>query len=99
MDWKKKIIPIIFLLPLNCVYTTSSYIPSHLRTIAIPTFESSVFQYGIREELTSLLIKAFSEDNHLRITEEKKADSILKGKVVRYEKEPFQYSPQEVVTQ
>ncbi len=83
------------LLFLGCTYSFRS--PSALqgKAIAIPPFESKAARYGIRDDITQAVIRAFREDNRLKVTEPAKADLVLLGTLADYKKEPFTYDRQE----
>jgi outer membrane lipopolysaccharide assembly protein LptE/RlpB len=77
----------------GCAYTTSSaLLPSHLRSVAIPVFENATTQYSLEKEITEAVISKFIADNHLRVVDERGANSVLKGKVVAYRNSVFGFT-------
>lgn len=82
----------------GCTYSFNPSLYSHIESIAIPVFENETVKYGLAEPLTKQLIEAFMEDGSLRICGAKEADSILNGKIVKYEKRPFIYDEYEKVS-
>ena len=69
----------------SCAYSTSTaLLPSHLKTVAIPVFENETTEYTLEQEITDAVIRRFVADNHLRVVDERSADSILRGKVTEY---------------
>lgn len=86
---------ILMVLPLlinGCFrYSFSGSGPSHIKTIAIPLFDNATAEYGVVERLTDELILAFQNDNTLKITDEKSADAVLSGTLVRVTDVPYTY--------
>jgi outer membrane lipopolysaccharide assembly protein LptE/RlpB len=77
----------------GCAYTTSSaLLPSHLRTVAIPVFENNTTQYSLEKEITDAVIAKFIADNHLKVVDERVANSVLRGKVVAYRNSVFGFT-------
>lgn len=77
----------------GCAYTTNTaLLPSHLRTIAIPVFENGTTQAALEREITEALIAKFIADNHLRVVDERVANSVLRGRVVGYRNAVFGFN-------
>ncbi len=76
----------------GCAYTVSTGIPSHIGTVAVPTFGNSSVQYTLSQELTDAVIDRFVRDNHLRVVPMRDAQSVIQGTVVEYRNEVFGYS-------
>jgi TolB-like protein len=77
----------------GCAYTTSSaLLPPHLRSVAIPVFENATTQYSLEKEITEAVISKFIADNHLRVVDERGANSVLKGRVVAYRNSVFGFT-------
>lgn len=83
----------------GCAYSTSGLSTSRIRSVAIPTFETAVFQYGLQEQMTGQLIQAFTADGRLKVVAERDADSVLRGRITGYLREPYQYDSQGHVSQ
>jgi len=80
----------------SCGYTTSpALLPAHLKTIAIPVFENATTEYAIEQEITQAIIDRFVQDNHLKIVDERSANSVLRGKVTEYRNTVFGFSATE----
>lgn len=91
----------------NCGYTTGSMLPSHLRTIHITPFKNSIdfaaagrrniylplLEVDVRNEV----ISRYQFDGHLKITDESKADLILKGELKEYHRNPLRYTDNDTV--
>ncbi len=75
---------------------TGSGLPG-IKTIAIPLFENQTQEYGIREELTEKIVQGFVQDNTLKVVNEKIADSILRGTILKYEKVAHTFDEKENV--
>ncbi len=77
----------------GCAYTSgSALLPSHLRTVAIPTFENGTTEYVLEKELTQAVIDRFIADNHLRVVDERRAASVLRGRIVGYKNAVFGFT-------
>jgi hypothetical protein len=68
-----------------------------IKTIAIPLFENQTEEYGIREELTNKLVLAFVQDNTLKVANERIADAVLRGTILKYQKEAYTFDENENV--
>lgn len=68
-----------------------------VKTIAIPLFENQTEEYGIREELTNKLVLAFVQDNTLKVTNERIADAVLRGTILKYQKDAYTFDGNENV--
>ncbi len=75
---------------------TGSGLPG-IKTIAVPLFENLTEEYGIREELTNKLVQAFVQDNTLKIVNERIADAVLRGTILKYQKEAYTFDENENV--
>jgi outer membrane lipopolysaccharide assembly protein LptE/RlpB len=69
----------------SCGYTTSpALLPSHLKTVAIPVFENETTESALEQDVTNAVINRFVQDNHLKVVDERSADSVLRGKITGY---------------
>jgi hypothetical protein len=79
----------------GCTYTTSGLYGkkgrSRIRTVAVPTFETVVFEYGLKEQVTAQLIQAFTSDGRVRVVPESEAEAVVRGKVTGFSLDPYQY--------
>ncbi|MBL7074964.1 LptE family protein [candidate division KSB1 bacterium] len=78
-------------------YSFSGSIPSHIKTVAVPLFEDQTTEYGVKEKLTNAVIDAFIADNTLKIVDQRKADSIVLGTILRIEDPPYTFDEEEKV--
>ena len=80
----------------SCAYTTSTaLLPSHLKTIAIPSFENATTEYSLEQEITQAVIDRFVQDNHLKVVSERSANALLSGRVAEYRNAVFGFSATE----
>jgi hypothetical protein len=77
---------IAVVLCITCGYKAGSLLPGHIKKIYIPTFENETTRYGIEQDLTTLVIDAFTNDNRLSVVSEGEADAMLRGVIVGYQK-------------
>jgi hypothetical protein len=93
-------IAVTLLAALSCgVYTFSPSALGGIKSLAIPLFENQTTESGLREDLTDRLSQAFVDDNTLRVVPESRADAILRGSVISYNREAYTYSEAEVVSE
>ena len=84
----------------GCGYTASpALLPAHLKTVAIPVFENGTPQAQLEQELTDAVIQAFVKDNHLKIVDEKSANSVVRGRVTQYKNAVFGFSSASTATE
>ena len=95
---RRTIIAICFLAALagSCAFysTSTSLLPPHLKTVAIPVFENGTTEYALPQEITDAVILRFVQDNHLRVVPERSATSVVRGRVVAYRNGVFGFSEQ-----
>lgn len=76
-----------------CGYTTSpALLPTHLKTVAIPVFENGTTEYTLEQEVTDAVIAHFVADNHLKVVDERSANSIIKGRITQYRNAVFGFN-------
>jgi outer membrane lipopolysaccharide assembly protein LptE/RlpB len=81
------------------VYSFSSSSLGGVKTIAVPTFENSSLQYGVQEDLTREIINRLIQDNTLKVVGAADADAILRGEVVKYERNAYTYDKSDNVSE
>jgi hypothetical protein len=86
-----------FLAISGCGYTTSTLLPAHIKTVAIPVFKNETLEYGLEQELTDIVTRSIIQDNHLKVTDESHANSIVLGSITGYENKVFGYNAREQV--
>jgi hypothetical protein len=88
----------LLLLACGCgAYSFSGSGMSGIKTIAVPLFDDQSGEYGMREVLTEKIAQRFVQDNTLKVVNEKNADSILRGAIIKYTREAYTYDEQENV--
>ena len=60
--------------------------------MAIPVFENGTAEVRLEEELTNAVILKFVQDNHLKVVDEKTANSVIRGKVTQYQNTVFGFT-------
>jgi hypothetical protein len=77
----------------SCAYTTSTaLLPSHLKSVAVPVFENGTTEYTLEQEVTDAVIARFVADNHLKVVDERSANSVIKGRITVYRNTVFGFS-------
>lgn len=81
------------LLACGCGYTTSpALLPQHMKTVAIPVFENATTEYTLEQEITDAVVQRFVRDNHLKVVDERSANSLVRGKITLYKNAVFGFS-------
>lgn len=89
-------IVLAFLLTSACAYGLSGSLPAHLDTIRVEPFRSRVTEYGLEQELTSLVTEKLVMDGRLAVVTGD-PDSELEGMVAAWSKTPYSYTGAEQV--
>ena len=77
----------------SCAYTTSpALLPSHLKSVAVPTFENSTTEYTLDQEITQAVVQRFVRDNHLKVVDEKSANCVVRAKITQYKNSVFGFT-------
>ena len=63
-----------------------------MKSVAIPVFENGTPEVRLEEEITNAVILRFIQDNHLKVVDEKTANSVIRGKVTQYKNAVFGFS-------
>lgn len=79
------------------VYSFSGSMSSGITTIAVPVLGNESVEYGIAEDLTSGIIERFVADNTLKVLASSKADAVLEGVIVKYERSAYTYDESDQV--
>lgn len=104
---KKAVLLILVLLLAGCGYSTRSLLPSRFRTIYIEPFENKVdymnlderklYIPGIETRVREVVVDRYLFDGNLRIGNKDTADLVLKGQLLRFEREQLSLQPNESV--
>jgi len=80
-------------------YSMAGSIPPNIKSIAIPLVENQTAEFAMAETVTDNLLAKFNEENILRVIDEKNADSVLRGIILRVNDGPYTFSKEEAVTE
>ena len=78
---------------------SGSSLPPHIRTVAVPMFDNKTSEFGVREDLTDAIIYEFTQDNSLKVTDRRSADSMVSGTIVNIREQAGAYSTDEKVSE
>jgi hypothetical protein len=82
----------------GCPYGfSSSLLPGHIRTVAVPLLENRTQRGDLSPALADSLTEAFIDNHTLKIVGEKTADSVVEGSILEYRREPFTVDENEQV--
>ena len=76
---------------------SSSVLPSHIKTVAVPLMENRSARGGLDAAMAEALTEAFITNNVLTVVAEKNADSVVEGVILEYRREPFSVDANENV--
>jgi hypothetical protein len=76
---------------------SSSVLPGHIKTVAVPLMENRSVRGGLETALTDSLVEGFIRNHTLSVVPEKNADSALQGAILEYRREPFSVDANENV--
>lgn len=79
------------------VYTFNPKGKSTIHSIAIELFENTTGEYGIEDKMTEQVIEAFIDDGSIKIVPEENAEVLLYGKLIKYERKPYEYNESDIV--
>lgn len=81
--------------PAGCGYNLAgrgSFLPSHIRTIGVPPFDSIVPRAIVVEEITSAVTREFiSRGGYKIVPAEVGADAVLKGSIIGFNETPIAF--------
>jgi hypothetical protein len=87
---------ILVLLGSACAYGLSGSLPSYLQTIKVSPFRSRVTEYGLEQELTSLVTEKLVMDGRLAVVTSGQ-NSELAATVAAWARTPYSYTSAEQV--
>ena len=70
---------------------------SDITAIAIERFDNKTAEYGLADRMTDLIIDAFIADGNMKIVSSDKADAVLIGSLVSYDRRPYTYDQNDQV--
>ncbi len=68
-----------------------------MKTVAVPTFENRTAEFELVDKVTDAVDAGFAKDNTLKIRDEKTADAVVWGTIVRVNDMPSTYNKDESV--
>ena len=100
---RRQAIPLLLLVLLpasgGCGYGLSPKLATHIKSVAVPTFQNETLEYGLEQEITQAVIDQFTEDNNLRVVSEDRADSVVYGVVKAYKRRVAGFSAEEIANE
>ncbi len=82
----------------GCAYQVGSIHEPGFKTIFIENFRSHVDEPALESLVTTTLIKQFQKDGTLQVTDENKADVVMRGIIDKFEMTPVLYSRENEIT-
>jgi hypothetical protein len=80
-------------------YSPQPGLPSYIQKAAVPMFINKTTQYGMEQYLTQKTIDTFISNGRLQITDENKADAIVKAEITKYVLTPILFDVNQVPQQ
>lgn len=94
----------------GCGYSTTSLLPSNLKTIHVDNFENLIkidaeqsnmrmyrgYRPGMEAVITRTIIDKFLFDGNLKVTADPDADLVLKGELIDYKRDTIRYGTNDV---
>ncbi len=90
---------ILALAAAGCGYSLTTRLPSHIKTVAVPTFQNETLEYGLEKELTQAVVEQFTEDNNLRVVSENRADAVVYASVKAYKRRVAGFTAEEIANE
>lgn len=83
---------------LSCAYSFKGSLPENIKSVQIEQFRSSVTEYGLEQEITSLVTESILRDGRLAIDNET-PDARISGSVTLFSRAAVSYTGSEEVEQ
>ena len=82
----------------GCGYTTNAFfLPAHIKTVYVETFQNKSDQPNLENDLRAKLIETVQNDGNLKIAPEDEADTVLRGELTGYTRQALRYLNDEAV--
>lgn len=104
---KKLSLLLVTLLIAGCGYTTRSLLPDNYRTIFVQPFENRVdfvnadnrmlYVAGLEGRVREAVVDRYLLDGNLRVADKGAADLVLRGQLIRFEREELRLETNETV--
>ncbi|NLE64663.1 MAG: hypothetical protein GX606_01960 [Elusimicrobia bacterium] len=105
--WGVQILAALGVVLSGCGYTTGSLLPSTYQTVHVAAFENAIdhlnpeertlYVPGLETKVRSMISDRFAFDGRLKSSSEDVADLVLKGKLLRFEREELRLESNEDV--
>lgn len=79
------------------VYTFNPRGKSTITSVAVERFENETPEFGLADRMTDDVIDAFIADGSMKIVSAENAEAILVGSLVRYDRRPHEFTPEDEV--
>lgn len=83
---------------LSCAYSFKGTLPENVKSVQVEQFRSNVSEYGLEQEITSLITESIVRDGRLSIDNET-PDARISGSVMRFSRTAVTYTGGEEVEQ
>ncbi len=83
---------------LSCAYSFRGTLPENIKSVQVDQFRSNVTEYGLEQEITSLVIESIVRDGRLSIQNES-PDTRITGSVTYFSRSAVTYTGGEEVEQ
>ena len=87
-----------FLLFFSCAYSFKGSLPENIKSVQVDQFRSSITEYGIEQEITSLVTESIVRDGRLSIDNET-PDARISGSISYFARSAVTYTGAEEVEQ
>ena len=104
---KKLSLLLLALLIAGCGYSTRSLLPDHYRTVFVQPFENKIdfvnaddrklYVAGLETRVREAVVDRYLFDGNLRVGEQDASDLVLKGQLIRFDREELRLQTNEVV--
>ena len=79
------------------VYTFNPKGKSAISSVSVETFANETPEFGLADELTTIVIDAFINDGSIKVVGLSEADAVLSGKLISYRREVSQFDESDQV--
>ena len=86
------------ILILSCAYSFKGTLPENIKSVQVEQFRSGVNEYGLEQEITSLVTESLVRDGRLAV-ENENPDVRLSGSITQYTRTAVTYTDSEDVQQ
>ncbi|MCK5785328.1 MAG: hypothetical protein KAH54_02075 [Candidatus Sabulitectum sp.] len=83
---------------LSCAYTFKGSLPENIRSVEVEQFRSTVTEYGLEQEITSLVTESIVRDGRLAV-DNQSPDARISGSVTMFSRTAVTYTSGEEVQQ